>query len=54
MLKFCSCRSCREGRSRPQNHFRTRRVIRSNRMKTKQNLRMGKETVEKVSVPYTD
>lgn len=54
MLKFCSCRACRRGRHCARSKVITRRSIRSNRRKTKVDLRHDREPTNKISIPYTD
>jgi hypothetical protein len=54
VLKFCSCRACRRGRSYSRNSARTARVNRRIRRSAKVALRQGKEPERVISVPYTD
>ena len=55
-LKFCSCRMCRYGRSRPYGKFVVRQSIRKGRHMTKAMLKNGdwEKLPDKISVPYTD
>lgn len=54
-LKFCGCRSCREGMHRGNGRTSiVRRVVRRFRRQTKEALRRGEEPPKALSVPYTD
>jgi hypothetical protein len=54
MLKFCSCRACRAGRSCPRNRAKTEGAKRTFRRQTKTALRKGEEPPKHISVTYTD
>lgn len=52
--KFCSCKTCREGRHRPGNKAQTKRKARGFRRKTKTALAKGEAPPDKISMSYTD
>jgi len=53
-LKFCSCNGCRAGKRSKGAKKKIQNVVRSIRRNAKVDLKLGRDPVSKVSVPYTD